>query len=301
MQSKNTSPDTSLIESSFKYCEKIAKQHYENFPVGSILVPKKKRNYVWSIYAFARYADDIADSEDDSPEVKLTKLNTLDKELDDIYSGNFDGIRDNTAKFLISLWKTKEDLSIPKQEFSDLLTAFKQDSVKQRYETFDELLEYSRYSANPIGHLVLYVFGYHPNTDKLMYQRSDDICTALQLTNFWQDVSVDLEMGRIYIPAQIILKYGYSYDEMHKKIEDDRFVKIMKELVDKTELIFNSGAHLIPDLKGRLKLEIKATYLGGNRILKMIKDINYKVLSERVKLTKSDTISIFTRTLFGKV
>ncbi len=301
MQSKNTSPDTSLIESSFKYCEKIAKQHYENFPVGSFLVPADKRKYVWAIYAFARYADDIADSAEDSLEVKLTELNTLDKELDAIYSGNFDVIRENTARFLMSLWKTKEDLRIPKQEFSDLLTAFKQDSVKQRYETFDELLEYSKYSANPIGHLVLYVFGFTPSENANLFERSDDICTALQLTNFWQDVSADLKMGRIYIPGQIMLKYGYSYDELMKKTEDERFLKIMRELVDKTELIFNSGAPLIQDLKGRLKLEIKATYLGGKRILKKIKDINYKVLTERVKLSKSDTISIFTRTLFGKV
>src|SRR5690606_8728892 len=104
------------------------------------------------------------------------------------------------------------------------------DSVKQRYETLDELLEYSKYSANPIGHLVLYVFGFTPSENANLFERSDDICTALQLTNFWQDVSADLKMGRIYIPGQIMLKYGYSYDELHKKVEDERFLKIMREL-----------------------------------------------------------------------
>src|SRR5690606_1012183 len=163
MQSKNTSPDTSLIESSFKYCEKIAKQHYENFPVGSFLVPADKRKYVCAIYAFARYADDISDSAEDSLEVKLTELNTLDKELDAIYSGNFDVIRENTARFLTSLWKTKDDLRILHPEFLDLLTAFKQDSVNQWYQPLDELLEYLNYSANPTGHRVLYAFGFAPS------------------------------------------------------------------------------------------------------------------------------------------
>lgn len=297
MQTSEISPIS--IEDSFNYCERIAKEHYENFPVGSFLIPKAKRKYVWSIYAFARYADDIADSPELSEEYKLKELITLDNELLLAYSGDFTGIREKTRTFFKSLWKTKEDLQIPKQEFSDLLTAFKQDAVKQRYDSFNELLEYSKYSANPIGHLVLYVFDYKPEEKPELFGYSDRICTALQLTNFWQDVSVDLKMERVYIPDEIMRKYNYTYDDLTAKKENMDFTAIMKELCNKTRELFEKGKPLIKHLKGRLKLEIKATYLGGNLILDKIEQRDYKVITKRVKISKADTGTLFLKMLFG--
>ena len=291
----------SIIESSFNYCEKIAKEHYENFPVGSLLVPKSKRKYVWAVYTFARYADDIADSEELSMDEKVTQLDNLESELDKAYDGIFDGLSEDTVKFFPALWKTRTELDIPKYEFSDLLTAFKQDAVQSRYEKFTDLLEYSKYSANPIGHLVMYVFGYHPEREKALFGYSDNICTALQLTNFWQDVSVDLKIDRVYIPLELMEENNYTYKNLTEKIEDDRFQSIIKELVDKTREIFKKGKPLINALSGRLKLEIKATYLGGNSILDKIEEIDYKVLSKRVKLSKSDTGSIFLKTLMKSI
>ena len=286
------------IEESFDYCEKLAKEHYENFPVGSLLIPKDKRKYVHSVYAFARTADDIADSASLSGEEKLAGLNLLDSELGKIYEGNTGGITESNLIFLKSLYLTKEDLKIPEKEFKDLLTAFKQDSVKSRYDTFDELIEYSSYSANPIGHLVLYIFGYNREKNESLFRYSDKICTALQLTNFWQDVSRDLGIDRVYIPAEIMNKYGYSYEELFTKVENEAFRKVIKELTDRTRLIFEEGKELIKNLSGRLKYEIKATYAGGNEILNKIEGINYGVLSERVKLGKPDKAKILFRTAF---
>ena len=286
------------IEESFRYCEKLAKEHYENFPVGSMLVPKEKRKYVHSIYAFARTADDIADSCSLDEKRKLEGLNLLEHELDMVYEGKADEVSADNLRFLRSLYRTKEDLNIPEAEFKDLLTAFKQDSVKNRYGTFDELLRYSSFSANPIGHLVLYVFGYDRERDEKLFGYSDKICTALQLTNFWQDVSRDLEIDRVYIPAEVMEKHGYSYEQLFAKVENKAFREMIKELTDRTRRIFEEGRELIHGLSGRLKYEIKATYAGGNMILDKIEGIDYGVLSERVKLGKTDKAKILFRTAF---
>lgn len=292
--------DTEKIYDSFKYCEKTAKEHYENFPVGSILVPAEKRKYVWAIYAFARYADDIADSGDLSPEVKLEKLNLLEEGLLTFIENRKDDVFEKDWKFLPAVAETLDALSIPVTELTDLLIAFKQDSTKQRYDSFDELIEYSRYSANPIGHLVLYVFGYSPGKDAELFKYSDRICTALQLTNFWQDVSVDLGIGRVYIPGDVMKEHDYTYDELMAKTEGERFTSIMRELTNRTRMIFRQGMPLINELNGRLRLEIKATYMGGNAILDKIEAMDYGVLSKRVKLGKRDKASLILRTFLSK-
>src|SRR4030095_9781626 len=138
----------------------------------------------------------------------------------------------------------------PVQEFSDLLTAFRQDAVKQRYKNFDELIAYSNYSANPIGHLVLYVFGYDNNKNEQIFKYSDKICTALQLTNFWQDVSADLEMNRIYIPEDEMINNSYTYDMLYKRIGNENFRMIVKNLVDRTRIIFSEGERILGLLNG---------------------------------------------------
>jgi len=282
----------------FSYCKEVAISHYENFPVGSLLIPKKKRKYIYSIYAFARFADDIADSVKYSEMEKVKRLNEFDIELTNIENGHLDNLLPETKNIFIALYNTVNELKIPVEEFRDLLSAFKQDAVRQSYETFDELLEYSDYSANPVGRLVLYVFGYDPERDKKIFERSDKICTALQLTNFWQDVSVDLNMKRVYIPLQTMKEYGYDEKLLFQKLENDDFRKIIKSLVIKTQAMFDEGREIVNMLSGRLKLEIKATIAGGEEILNKIESINYNVLSKRVDINNFDKLKLLGKAFF---
>lgn len=279
------------LENAYLYCRKIAAGHYENFPVGSLLFPKRSRKYIYSIYSFARTADDIADSDKLTVEEKLSGLNELEKKLDLIEKG--EEVQD---EIFFALSDTINTLSIPAQEFRDLLTAFKQDSVKQKYDYFSELLEYSRYSANPIGHLVLYVSGMK---DEKLFKLSDSICTALQLANFWQDVSLDAKIGRVYIPNGEMQKNNYSYDLLFVGIENDNFVNLMKSLVDKTGILFQNGKELENYLGGRLKYEFRMIYRGGMSILKKIEEIEYKVLSKRVKISTAGKFNILLKIFTG--
>ncbi|MBX7047086.1 MAG: squalene synthase HpnC [Ignavibacteria bacterium] len=283
------------FDEAFLYCEKITKAHYENFPVASFLIPKEKRKYVYAVYSFARYADDIADSSILTSEQKLEKLNRLEFELQKITSGEFENLNDATKFTFIALYKTLRDLNVPAIEFQNLLKAFKQDSVKDKYETFDELLEYSKYSANPVGHLVLYIFGYN---DAELFELSDYICTGLQLINFWQDVSRDLEISRVYIPNELIRKNNYSYQNLYNKIEDESYVYIIKELIEKTKEIYEKGNSLPDKVNGRLKYELKATFYGGMTVINKIEKLNYRTLSHRPIITSSDKFKILLKTIF---
>ena len=289
------------IDESYKFCENLSREHYENFPVGSLLIPKKKRKYVYSLYAFARTADDIADSGELSPDEKIKELDIFENELKECYEGVFKNKKETNKKIFTALSHTKDELDIPIKEFQNLLKAFKQDAVKDRYRTFQELLEYSEYSANPIGHLVLYVFGYNEKKDKKIFHLSDKICTALQLTNFWQDVSKDLEINRIYIPKELMTKFDYKEKQLFEKTESGEFRMMMKELVNKTKELFLEGKEIVDYVKGRLKLELIATYLGGNEILKKIEEMNYNVLSKHAKIDTGNKINILFKTILNRL
>jgi hydroxysqualene synthase len=288
----------SLINSSFKYCEQIAKEHYENFPVASLLLPKSKRKYVYAVYAFARAADDFADEPGilGGAEKRLALLDEWNGKLIDCYNDKaYDPI-------FIALKKTVDDNKIPIEPLENLLRAFKQDVVKPRYKKFDELLEYSKNSANPVGRLVLMIFGCH---DEEFFKYSDKICTALQLTNFWQDVNVDLGNNRIYLPEDDMKSFDYSYDDLINRKYDERFIKVMEFEVSKTHEIFEEGKKLIEMTAGskdkdlrKLSKELKLTWLGGTEILKKIKAINYDVFSKRPKISTTDKISIFLSSRF---
>jgi squalene synthase HpnC len=197
-----------------------------------------------------------------------------------------------------ALHDTVEKLELRKDDLLNLLKAFKQDVTVNRYEKFDDILAYSDISANPVGRLVLRIFGYDYEKHNNLYKLSDKICSALQFANFWQDVSVDLKINRVYIPTEIMDKYDYRLEDLYLKVETDKFKKVMKELVDKTEQLFIDGNDLTRLLDGRLKIEIKATVKGGMKILELIKNSNYKVLSLRVKLSKADKIKILVTSIF---
>ena len=272
------------LDTAYKFCEKIAVGHYENFPVGSVLFPKRIRKYIYSIYAFARTADDIADSESLSSEEKLRQLGDMESKLNQISNKEI-----LEEEIFFALKDTIENIGIPVKEFYDLLLAFKQDSVKQKYDEFDELLHYSRLSANPIGHLVLYVSGLN---DENLFRLSDFVCTALQLANFWQDVSIDLNMNRIYIPKKEMIKYNYNYDLLNERKENNDFITLMKSLVNQTRLIFEKGKQLDGFLHGRMKYEFRTMYRGGMLILDKIDELGYRVLTGRVKISTFDKINL---------
>ncbi len=286
----------SLIKSSFKYCEEIAKNHYENFPVASFLVPKNKRKYIYSIYAFSRAADDFADepSIEGGKEKRLVLLDEWNGKLRDCYKGKaYDPI-------FIALSRTVEECKIPIETLENLLKAFRQDVVKSRYADFDEVLGYCINSANPIGRLVLMVFGKH-NED--MFRFSDKICTALQLTNFWQDVIIDLKKDRIYIPQEDMNKFGYKKEDLFNLRYNEEFKKLMIFLVNKTEQLFDEGKELMKlttedETLKRLTWELNLTWLGGKEILKKIKLIDYDVLHKRPKLNFFDKIKLLTKSKF---
>lgn len=282
----------------YNFCKEIAKRHYENFPVGSLLIPKNKRKYIYSVYAFARTADDIADSEKYSSELKIKKLDKFDNELKKIENKKLESLSTDTKNIFIALYDTVSELKIPVNELRKLLIAFKQDSIKQRYDTFEELIQYSDFSANPIGHLVLYVFGYNPKDHEESFKFSDKICTALQLTNFWQDVSVDLKINRIYIPVKLMKKFNYEETLLQNNIENENFRKIIKELVDSTKEIFEEGKKILNFVSGRLKLELKATIAGGMEILNKIEKTNYNVLTNKVKINNMDKLNLIGKTLW---
>ncbi len=284
------------LDYAYSYCKEIAISHYENFPVGSFLIPAKKRNFIYSVYAFARYADDIADSDKLSSGEKVSKLNELNNELNKIETGKENMLIPDTENVFIALSNTIREFKIPVMEFRNLLAAFIQDSVRQRYDSFDELIEYSGLSANPIGHLVLYIFDFSPEKDAMVFNDSDSICTALQLTNFWQDVSEDIKINRIYIPSETMKDFNYNEEMLFEKNENDDFRKMMKYLAGRTKLLFEDGKKITGKLKGRLKLELKGTIEGGLEILSKLEEINYNVLSRRVVINNFDKIK-----LFGKI
>lgn len=287
------------IDIAYSYCKNLAKKHYENFPVGSLLIPSDKRKYIYSIYAFARTADDIADSDILSQAEKLKLLNEYENELTNLELNKSSPGNDDIRNIFAALSNTIKELNIPIQEFRDLLTAFKQDAVKERYDDFDELLNYSHYSADPIGHLVLYVFGYNQVKDKKCFEYSEKVCTALQLTNFWQDVSVDLKIGRIYIPGNTMKEFNYNEKMLFDKTENNDFRKVMNNLSERTKILFDEGSKITELVRGRLKYELKATIAGGMEILRKIEKINYNVLSQRVTISKTDKIKILGK-IFSK-
>jgi squalene synthase HpnC len=292
-------PDAATIAAAYEECTRLARAHYENFPVGQ-LVPREMQPHVHAIYAFARHADDLADEgyagsakaqgaqDIMTPEQRMEALQLWDQQLQS--PCGVPGLH----PIFIALHKTIRTLDLPLHLFTDLLSAFKQDVVKARYENFDEVLNYCRRSANPIGRLVLLLHGVH---DELLHQRSDDICTGLQLANFWQDVGVDLEKNRIYLPADDLKTFGVTVESLFARHADQKYRDLIKAQVDRTQKLFDRGAPLTKKLKGKLRLEIRLTWLGGTTILRKIERLKYDTLNHRPKLGKADMALLFLRAL----
>jgi len=275
-------------EDAFKYCEKIARNHYENFPVASRFVPRNIRKYVWAVYAFARIADDYADESGYTLAERIENLNQWEKFLVECYNGN------PTHRVFAALAETVERFQIPIELFQNLINAFRSDVLVKRYETFDDVLNYCRNSANPVGRIMLLLFNYR--NEKLM-EYSDFICTGLQLANFWQDVSIDLQKDRIYIPLEDMEEFGYSVDDLFKKQINDNFRSLMAFEVQRTLDFFVTGMPLIKNVDKDLSMELKLIWYGGTSILKKIHELGYDVITYRPKLNLLNKVNIFFKAL----
>ncbi len=296
------------IEEAYAACTKLAKAHYENFPVGS-LVPKKMQPHVHAVYAFARYADDLADEgyaadgQEANPKPKghergyvhgMTATERI-AALED-WERQLRAPRGTPGLHFIftALHETIRELDLPFDLFTDLLSAFKQDVVKTRYADFPEVLDYCRRSANPVGRLVLLLHGIR---DEELHKLADHICTGLQLANFWQDVGVDLEKDRIYLPACDRNQFGVREEDLFARRTDDNYRKLLTFQVARTQDIFNQGEPLTKKLKGLLRVEIRLTWLGGTTILRKIEALNFETLTNRPKVGKGDMAVLFLKAL----
>lgn len=258
------------------YTRELAHSHYENFSVVSFLLPKHLRQDFCNVYAFCRIADDLGDEVGDRA-LAAEYLARFRDQLHACYEGRAD-----TAVF-VALRGTISRHDIPIQPFLDLIDAFEQDQRVDRYDTFEQLVDYCHRSADPVGRLVLYLCGYR---DERRQRFSDRTCTALQLANFWQDVARDLaERNRIYVPRESMARFGVTEDQLVAGRCDDNFRKLMRFEVDRTRQFFDEGAALLPLLEPAVRRQISLFEQGGRAILRAIERQNYDTLSHRPSLS----------------
>src|SRR5579859_8157089 len=270
-----------------EYTHWLATHHYENFNVVSWLLPKNLHQHFYNLYAYCRWADDLGD-EIPQKERALELLDWWEHELDDCYNGR------PSHPVFVALRETIIAKNIPRQPFADLLRAFRQDQTVKRYPDWDSMIGYCVFSANPVGRLVLYLCGYRDEERQAM---SDATCTALQLANFWQDVSRDLEKGRIYIPLDVAAAHGLSESDIVERRFDNRYVNLMKDLIARTRLLFAQGAPLAKMVSGRLSVDLEMFSRGGLAVLDAIEAMGYDTLHSRPSIGRSKQILLLGRAL----
>jgi len=280
------------LDEAYKFCESFTKSHYENFPVGSIFIPKNLRKHFYSIYVFSRLADDISDELlDETSETKILMLNKLLNLIKNPQTSD----SNNFNPLIYALQNTIKEKKLPLSPFEKLIKAFEIDSNFKQVNTMEDNLNYCQFSANPVGELVLRLFDNY-NDDTIKY--SDSICTGLQLVNFWQDISRDYKINRIYIPKDLLKKY--EIDDLYKNNLNNlkNFDDCCKEIYDYTENLFTFGIELVKFIKNkRLKLELAVKIEGGKRILHKTRILKSRILYERPKLNFVDWIIIFYKAI----
>jgi squalene synthase HpnC len=274
-----------------QYCAHLARTHYENFSVASWFLPRRLRQDFFNVYSYCRISDDLGDEVGDVA-ASLELLDQWHRELDACYEGS------PKHPVFVALAETVRQFDIPKHEFSDLLIAFRQDQTVTRFETFNDVLAYCKYSANPVGHLVLYLCGY---SDPERQALSDFTCTALQLANFWQDISVDYAKGRIYLPLEDLHRFGVAEDDIAQNQNTTAFREMMKFEVKRARDWFHQGLPLIGKVDRELAIDLDLFSRGGLEILSAIEKQNFAVLGNRPAISKSRKLALVAHAAIAKV
>lgn len=265
------------LQEAREYCLKLAGSHYENFVVATFFLPQHLKQHFYNIYAYCRISDDLGDEVGD-PARALQLLGRWEAELRACYEGR------RRHPVFVALADTIDAFGIPITPFADLLTAFKQDQTKTRYATYEELLEYCRYSANPVGRLLLFLFGY---TDEERQALSDFTCTALQLANHWQDIGPDLtRLNRVYLPREDMDRFGYTEEDLRGQVCDDRFASLMRLEIERAQNLFKLGTKLSQMVDRKLALDVEMFGRCGLEILRLIESVKYDVFRHRPVLSK---------------
>jgi squalene synthase HpnC len=275
------------------WCRNLATAHYENFHVATWFLPRKVRPHFESIYAYCRVADDLGDEVGD-PAVAMRLLDAWGAMLDECY----DTPECSMHPVFVALHETIRKCGVPRELFADLLHAFRMDQVKTEYDTWDELLEYSHYSANPVGRLVLWVCGYHEEALGLL---SDKVCTALQLANFWQDVVEDAERGRRYVPADAMMRFGVEDGQILGRVYTPEFGAMIQSLVSRTRTMLREGAEISKHVDKELAVTLNLFTQGGEAILDGITAQDFDVLRGRPVVTKVKKMSLLAGALVSKM
>ncbi len=279
------------VSASFDQCERLAKTHYENFSVGTRLIPRDLRKHFYSIYAYCRGVDDLGDEASGN---RTDLLDDWQRQLELCYEGIA------SHPYFIALQSTIKQFDIPREPFEKLIEANRRDQRILKHPSFDELLEYCEHSANPVGHLVLYVFGHR---EPELHEIANNTCTALQLANFWQDVVRDHEIGRIYLPADDMKTFGVTEATVQDRIATPEFKALMKFQVDRTRQFFIKGYELVKLVQGQARIDLALFTGGGLTVLRAIEKLDYDVLSKRPEVSKISKfrllISAYTRTKLG--
>ena len=279
-------------ESAYRYCERLATSHYENFPVASRFVPASLRPHVWAIYGFARTADDFSDE----PRFAGRRREALDR-WDQYLEASYH--RDVDHPIFLALRDTVRRHTIPIGPLKALLTAFRMDLSKHRYASFAELRHYCTHSAEPVGQLVLYIHGHRQPE---LHRFSNEICSALQIANFLQDLSVDIPRGRCYLPQDELIHFGVTWDQLQARRHTTEFKELMRFMIARTRTMFLRGQPLLRKVSPGLSLELEATWRGGMKVLDLVEARDYEVLDYRPTLAKREAVDILGRSLwaFGK-
>jgi squalene synthase HpnC len=284
-------PDrTPTLAEAQQYCRELAESHYENFHVASWFLPKRLRPHFQSIYAYCRISDDLGD-EVGSQAQALALLDVWQEQLNACYRG------EAKHPVFVALRETIRICDIPKEPFADLLTAFRQDQTVTRYASMGEVLGYCRYSANPVGRLVLYACGYR---DDERFALSDETCSALQLANFWQDIREDFARGRIYLPQDAMAAAGVGEVTVANRQVTPAFRALMREQIAFTRAMFTRGAKLIGMVDRELAVDLDLFTRGGVEILRAIEARNYDVLSARPTISKPRKALLLLHALAGR-
>jgi len=261
-------------DSAFEACTRLARTHYENFTVGSLILPRGTKKHIHALYAFARTTDDIGDESEGD---RLANLDAWEEDFRRIRSGA------PRHPVHVALVETVRAFDIPDEPFLRLIEANRIDQRKTRHETFKDLLHYCEHSANPCGHLVLYVFGVR---DAEARRLSDFTCTALQLVNFWQDLAIDWTKGRVYLPQEDLRRFGWTEEELARGETNDAFRDLMRFECARTRGLFERGWPLVDRLRGAARFDVRLFSRGGMRVLDLIERAGYDVFRRRPTLSK---------------